>query len=85
MLYVGNYLIGHKFELISEIGFIKRWPILRLGCSSVAGVTGLSILFGTGSAHSVFIASEGQWIKRAECEYCLYFPFHYFSTSFISI
>jgi hypothetical protein len=66
LLYVGNYLIIHEFELISGIRFIKQWPILRLGCGHVAGVTGLSILFGTGSAHPGFVASESQWIKRVE-------------------
>jgi len=66
LLYVGNYLISHEFELISGIRFIKQWSILRLGCGRVAGVTGLSIFFSTGSAHPGFVGSENQWIKSDE-------------------
>jgi hypothetical protein len=64
--YVGNYLISREFELSSGIRFIKQWPILRLGCGHVAGVAGLSILLGAGSAVPGFVASESQWIKRVE-------------------
>jgi hypothetical protein len=66
LLYVGKYLISHEFELISGIRFIKQWPNLGLRCGNVAGVTGLSILFGIGSAHPGFVSSGSQWIKRVE-------------------
>jgi hypothetical protein len=66
LLYVGNYLISHEFELISGVRFIKQWPRVRLCCGYVARETGLSLLFNIGPCHLGFVANELRWIKRVE-------------------